>query len=208
MAAPMDRPLEDSIVRLEPLRAGHAKGIAEAASGSRDTYGYTSVPMPETAGDWVAETIARPEFWPFAQVDAASGRVVGHTAYLTPRWWADGRLLAIEIGATWLHPSAQGTGINSAAKALLLRNAFEALGVERVDIKTDARNARARAGIIAIGATFEGVLRRWQPSGAPGEVTRARDTAMFSITSDEWPAVRDRLAVRVRAKTRGATTAF
>lgn len=192
--------LQDAVVRLEPLRADHVPGLAEAASGPRDSYGYTSVPTPETFADVVEEELARPEFWPFAQIDAMSGRVVGHTSYLTPRYWPDGRVLAIEIGSTWLHPDAQGTAINSAAKLLLLGHAFEAIGVSRVDLKTDARNARSRAGIEAIGARFEAVLTSWQPSFVPGEEGRTRDSAMYAITAAEWPAVRERLEARLARK--------
>lgn len=196
--------LEDAIVRLEPLRAEHAAGLAAAAQGPRDSYGWTAVPTPESAAATIAEELARVAFWPFVQIDAGTGDVVGHTAYLTPRYWPDGRLLAIEIGSTWLRADVQGTAVNAAAKLLLLTHAFEALRVQRVDIKTDARNARARASILALGAEFEGVLRRWQPSAASGEAGLARDTAMFSVTADEWPRVRGRLTARIAAKARQA----
>ena len=131
---------------------------------------------------------------------------MGHTAYLTPRWMDGGRLFAVEIGSTWLHPAARGTAVNPAAKLLLMTQAFESWGVDRVDIKTDARNEAARAAIAATGATFEAVLRAWQPSLAPGEEGRVRDTAMFSVTPPEWPRVRARLEERIerrRASRRG-----
>jgi len=192
--------LQNAIVRLEPLRPDHAPGLAAAAAGPRESYGWTTVPTPGTIEATIAEELARPAFWPFVQFDAATARIVGHTSYLTPRAWLDGRLLAIEIGSTWLHPDAQGTAINSAAKLLLLDHAFDVLGVERVDLKTDARNARSRAGIAAIGATFEGVLRGWQPSAAPGEEGRVRDTAMFSIVRADWPSARAGLRQRVADK--------
>ncbi|MBO9578288.1 MAG: GNAT family N-acetyltransferase [Microbacteriaceae bacterium] len=195
--------LENAVVRLEPLRPDHAAGLAAALDGSRDSFGWTPVPTPQTAEAVVAEELARGDFWPFVQIDRASGEIVGHTSYLTPRRWPDGRLFAIEIGSTWLNAAAQGTAINSAAKLLLLAHAFETVGVERVDLKTDARNERSRAGIVAIGATFEGVLRGWQPSGAPGEEGRVRDTAMHSITAAEWPDVRARLEARLARKLAG-----
>ena len=93
--------------------------------------------------------------------------------------------------------SAQGTGINAEAKLLLLTHAFDAWNVGRVDLKTDARNARARAGILSIGATFEGVLRRWQPSQVPGEEAQLRDSAIYSVVDNEWPDVRSALERRV-----------
>ena len=91
----------------------------------------------------------------------------------------------------------QGTGINAEAKLLLFRHAFEEWGVARVDLKTDARNARSRAAIESTGARFEGVLRNWSRSWAPGEDGLLRDSAIFSITSQEWPGCRKRLEERV-----------
>ena len=101
------------------------------------------------------------------------------------------------MGFTWLAASAQGTGINTEAKLLLFGNAFDNWRVARVDLKTDARNLRSRAAIESVGAHFEGVLRRWSRSWAPGEEGRLRDSAMYSILSEEWPACRARLAARL-----------
>ena len=79
----------------------------------------------------------------------------------------------------------------------LLTHAFDVWKVGRVDLKTDARNARARAGILSLGTTFEGVLRHWQPSQVPGEETALRDSAMYSLLDAEWPAARVALQRRV-----------
>ncbi|WP_245726999.1 GNAT family N-acetyltransferase [Streptomyces longwoodensis] len=134
----------------------------------------------------------------YAQVSRATGRAVGATAYWEPRCWRDdGRLDAVEVGFTWLAATAQGTGINAEAKLLLFRHAFEEWDVARVDLKTDARNARSRAAIESVGACFEGVLRNWSRSWAPGEEGRLRDSAIFSVTAAEWPACRARLGERV-----------
>ncbi len=131
---------------------------------------------------------------PFAQVDVISGRVVGMTRYMSiRRRYADSPPYAVEIGGTWLKASAQQTGLNTEAKYLLLRHAFEEWRVARVDLKTDNRNERSKAAITRLGATFEGVLRHWQPSQVSGEDDRYRDTAMFSILDEEWPARRTRL---------------
>jgi len=195
--------LADEIVRLEPLAHAHEAGMAAAVAGPRETFGWTSVPTVESVPDYIDTQLRKSEegdFAPFAQIDAASDRIVGHTSYLTPRWWPDGRLYAIEVGTTWLTPSAQGTAINSAAKLLLFRHAFETWGVERIDLKTDARNERSRAGIVAVGGRFEGVLRAWQPSVAQGETGVLRDTAMFSILAAEWPEVERMLAERIARK--------
>ena len=200
--------LMGDVVRLEPLTPGHVPGLRRAAEGAGPN-AFAAVPTPDEVEDYVARSLARRDagaYAPFAQIEAATGRVVGHTAYLTPRWMNGGRLFAVEIGSTWLHPAARGTAVNPAAKLLLMTQAFESWGVDRVDIKTDARNEAARAAIAATGATFEAVLRAWQPSLAPGEEGLVRDTAMFSVTPPEWPRVRARLEERIerrRASRRG-----
>ena len=194
--------LAGNIVRLEPLSPEHVPGLQMAAEGAA-TSPFATVPAPETVEDYVSRSLARRDtgtYAPFAQVEVATGRVVGHTAYLTPRWMPDGRLFAVEVGSSWLSPTARGTAINPAAKLLLLTQALEDWGVDRVDIKTDARNAVARGAIVALGATFEGVLHAWQPSLAPGEEGRPRDTAMFAITPEQWPGVRTRLVERIERR--------
>ena len=200
--------LAGDVVRLEPLAPGHVPGRRQAAEAAA-TSPFATVPTPETVEDYVIRSLARRDtgtYAPFAQVEVATGRLVGHTAYLTPRWMPDGRLFAVEIGSSWLSPAVRGTAVNPAAKLLLLTQALEDWGVDRVDIKTDARNEVARGAIAALGATFEGVLRAWQPSLAPGEEGLVRDTAMFSVIPPEWPRVRARLEERIerrRASRRG-----
>ena len=200
--------LSGDVVRLEPLAPEHVPGLRRAAEGAGPS-AFAAVPAPQEVEDYVARALERRDtgtYAPFAQVEVATGRVVGHTAYLTPRWMDGGRLFAVEIGSSWLHPAARGTAVNPAAKLLLLARALEGWGVDRVDIKTDARNEAARAAIAATGATFEAVLRAWQPSLAPGEEGRVRDTAMFSVTPPQWPRVRARLEERIerrRASRRG-----
>ena len=194
--------LAGNIVRLEPLTPEHVPGLQLAAEDAA-TSPFATVPAPETVEDYVAHSLARRDtgtYAPFAQVEVATGRVVGHTAYLTPRWMPDGRLFAVEVGSSWLSPTVRGTAVNPAAKLLLLAQALEDWGVDRVDIKTDARNEVARGAIAALGATFEGVLHAWQPSLAPGEEGRTRDTAMFAITPEQWPGVRTRLAERIERR--------
>ena len=194
--------LEGRIVRLEPLTPEHVPGLQLAAEDAA-TSPFATVPSPETVEDYVSRSLARRDtgaYAPFAQVEVATGRVVGHTAYLTPRWMPDGRLFAVEVGSSWLSPTARGTAINPAAKLLLLTQALEDWGVDRVDIKTDARNEVARGAIAALGATFEGILHAWQPSLAPGEEGRTRDTAMFAITPQQWPEVRTRLVERIERR--------
>jgi RimJ/RimL family protein N-acetyltransferase len=93
------------------------------------------------------------------------------------------------LGFTWLARAAQRTGLNTEAKYLMLRHAFEAWRVHRVQLKTDARNRRSRDAIARLGATFEGVLRSDRPSIEDG----LRETALFSVVEAEWPRLRARL---------------
>jgi N-acetyltransferase len=203
--------LEGTLVRLEPLERRHTAELAAAAEENRGTYTFTWVPRADEVGDYVDAQLARAatgRLAPYAQVSLASGRAVGATSYWEPRTWRDeDRLDAVEVGFTWLAASAQGTGVNAEAKLLLFRHAFEEWGVARVDLKTDARNARSRAAIESVGARFEGVLRNWSRSWAPGEDGRLRDSAIFSITADEWPERRARLEERVASKARQARQA-
>jgi RimJ/RimL family protein N-acetyltransferase len=189
-------------VRLEPLTTEHAEGLVAAADESRDTYAFTSVPHGRAAVDGylreIAAGTAAGETLAFAQVRVADGGVVGVTRYLSFRFaGAQRHPYAVEIGGTWLAASAQRTGINLEAKLLMLDHAFDVWDVSRVDFKTDARNARSRSAIEGIGATFEGVLRSWQPSHAEGEDGLLRDTALFAIVADEWTDVRARLVARL-----------
>ncbi|NJP88970.1 GNAT family N-acetyltransferase [Nonomuraea sp. FMUSA5-5] len=189
--------LEGTRVRLEPLGHQHARDLAVAAEEDRGAYTFTWVPRADEVASYIDAQLGRQaegRLAPYAQVDLASGRAVGVTAYWDPRLWPDGeRLCAVEIGFTWLAGSAQGAGVNTEAKFLLLRHAFETWGVARVDMKTDARNARSRAALAKVGAQFEGVLRQWSPSWAPGEDGLLRDSAMFSIIAAEWPERRAHL---------------
>jgi RimJ/RimL family protein N-acetyltransferase len=193
--------LEGALVRLEPLDHRHARDLAMAAEEDRSSYGYTWVPTAAEVGQYIEAQLARAGtgmLAPYAQVAKSSGRAVGATAYWEPRLWPEkGHLCAIEVGFTWLAPSAQGTGVNVESKLLLFRHAFENWGAARVDLKTDARNSRSRAALEGVGARFEGVLRNWSRSWAPGEDGRLRDSAMYSIIATEWPDCRSRLEERL-----------
>lgn len=198
--------LDGSLVRLEPLSFSHEEDLAAAAEEDRGSYGFTLVPHAEEVGGYLSAQFERAEqgLIPFAQIRQADGRAVGCTAFWDPRYWPDhSDLRAIEIGFTWLAASAQGTGINAEAKFLLMRHAFERLRVARVDLKTDARNARSRRALQALGFTFEGVLRNWSMSWAPGEERRLRDSAMYSVIESEWRTVRAELVGRLARHSAG-----
>jgi RimJ/RimL family protein N-acetyltransferase len=193
--------LTGSAVVLEPLRVDHVEAIAAAGSGDRSTYGYTQVPDgPAEAADYVHALLAdaaAARAAPFVQRRASDGLVVGCTRFMSPAWPL-GRTDPdeIEIGGTWLSAPAQRTAINTEAKLLLLSYAFDVWGVQRVAICTDARNERSRRAIERIGASFEGILRRHRRSTRPGDTDRLRDTALYSVTIDDWPTVARRLTTR------------
>jgi RimJ/RimL family protein N-acetyltransferase len=194
-------------VELQPLARTHLDDLAAAAAEDTQTYGFTTVPAGrEAMARYADELLAardRGETIPFAQVSLEQQRAVGLTRYLTLRCRTAHDLpYAVEVGGTWLSASAQGTRVNREAKLLLMTHAFESWRVGRVDFKTDARNDRARAALVSIGASFEGVLRSWQPSHVAGEDDRLRDSAMYSVVSAEWPAVRAGLEARTRGTVR------
>lgn len=122
---------------------------------------------------------------PFVQIQRDTGRIVGSTRYGD----IDEAHRTLEIGWTWITPEFQRTKLNTEAKFLLLRHAFEILGALRVQLKTDERNERSKAAILRIGATYEGTLRNHRIS----QHGFNRNTAMFSIIPSEWPKVKERL---------------
>lgn len=193
--------LHGSLVRLEPLSLSHGEDLAVSAEEERGGYGFTHVPHAWEVEEYLAAHFERTKggkLAPFAQLRQSDGRAVGCTAYWDPRFWPGrSELYAIEIGWTWLAASAQRTGINVEAKLLLLEYAFETLGVVRVDLKTDARNERSRRAIERLGAQFEGVLRSWSQSHAPGEQGLLRDSAMFSVIASEWSTTKATLCRRL-----------
>jgi RimJ/RimL family protein N-acetyltransferase len=194
--------LEGKFVRLVPLDLGHAAALLTAANEDRSSYTFTSVPRDAIEMRMFIH-LAQAEYdrgasIPFATVDAKTSRLVGSTRFMSVDRWhpyfepaptRDSPPSALEIGSTWLAGSAQRTAINTEAKLLMLRHAFEVWKVQRVTLKTDARNERSRAAILRLGAQLDGVLRAWQLASDGGP----RDTAIFSILSGEWPAVRTNL---------------
>jgi RimJ/RimL family protein N-acetyltransferase len=122
---------------------------------------------------------------PFVTTEAATGRVIGSTRFGN----VDAGNRRVEIGWTWIAAPWQRTAVNTEAKYLMLRHAFETLGCLRVELKTDALNQKSRNAILRIGAKEEGILRKHQIT----ELGRVRDSVYFSILDDEWPAAKARL---------------
>lgn len=180
-------------VRLEPLSLGHVPALCEVGLDPELwRWTLTVLRTPEEMRAYVGTALRERDegrSLPFATVDAASGRVVGSTRFgsVSP---ADRR---VEIGWTWVARPWQRTPVNTEAKYLMLRHAFETLGCVRVELKTDALNERSRAAILRVGATQEGILRRHTRS----QEGRMRDTVYFSILDDEWPAVRAGLETKL-----------
>ncbi|MEU4327309.1 GNAT family N-acetyltransferase [Nonomuraea dietziae] len=196
--------LSGAAVRLEPLTMDHAPELAQAAEEDRSSYAFTLVPRADEVEAYLQAQLSREGLTPFAQIRLQDGKAVGCTAFWDPRYWPGRQdLRAVEVGWTWLAASAQGTTINAEAKLLMFTHAFEVLGVTRVDLKTDARNQRSRRAMERLGATFEGVLRRWSPSWAPGEGGLLRDSAIFSVIATEWPAVKTAMLDRRLARSNG-----
>lgn len=188
-------------MQLEPLSGAHVDGLVAAASVDRSTYAYTDVPGDVAGMTRYVEKLladhAQARVLPFAQRRLDTGELVGCTRYLELRWWRDRRDPdEVEIGGTWLAAPVQRTPINTEAKYLLLGYGFERLGVWRVALCTDARNEQSRAAILRIGATFEGVLRKHRLR-YNAAVPEPRDTAVYSITDDEWPGVKVALEQRL-----------
>ena len=190
------RRLEGRLVVLEPLTPEHGPGLRAAAAGpGLWRWMAADASTDEAFAAWLEEALAASRQGtaaPFAVVSAATGAPIGSTRYGTLRPEHRG----LEIGWTWLAPSAWGTGANAEAKLLLLEHAFERLGCIRVEFKTDARNERSRRALEALPARFEGTFRKHMLV-RDGDV---RDSAYYAITDDDWPNVRENLRRRVDAK--------
>jgi len=186
------RVLEGTLVRLEPLREGHAAALMAAAK--KLDWGWFLRPLHTKADvdkrifdGLVAED--EDEAYAFAVITKKDGRVVGSTSY----FHVAAEHKRVEIGSTWYTTDTQGTKVNPECKYLLLRHAFEDWAAERVQFTTDANNLRSQHAILKLGAKFEGKLRsdRRRSDGS------MRDSMVYSIIASEWPAARERLLARI-----------
>ena len=202
--------LEGRFVRLLPLTNAHVRPLLSAAAGSRESFQYTWVPEPTTADvtRYISAAVAEFEAGaahPFVTVRIDSpDTVVGSTRFLNLEYWPDATGHpstrdfpdAVEIGSTWLSHDAQRTQVNTEAKLMMLTYAFETWGVQRVVLRTDARNTKSRANIERIGAKFEGTLRHHKHS-TDGANNGLRDTATYSIIREEWDTVKSSLQAKL-----------
>lgn len=194
MRAPDSVTLEGRFVRLEPLGEHHRAGLEAAIAENPEAVRLGAGLFVQHGWDaWYEEAaagVAEGRYVAWATVAVDSGRAVGSTRFGD----IDVPSERVEIGWTFLAPSRWRTALNSEAKLLQLRYAFDDLGAGRVALKTDGRNARSQRAIERLGGVREGVLRRHMrlPDGF------IRDTVYFSILRDEWPSVRDRLEERLQ----------
>src|SRR5579859_308818 len=193
-AADLRGRFEGELAIVEPLSAEHEDDLVRAAS-EPELFAWMPVDMASSRDalrDWLTTTLSAAQAErevPFAILDARTGSAVGSTRFLELRF----EHLRAEIGWTWLARSAWSTGINVETKLMLLRQAFDEAGLRRVEFKTDARNERSRGALEALGASFEGVLRKHMVVRDGG----VRDSAYYSVIDDEWPALRSQLLRRV-----------
>jgi RimJ/RimL family protein N-acetyltransferase len=197
--------LRGQFVTLRPLAPGDVKALHTIASGPRETFQWANVPQPGAVEAYVARALAQVQSRQAVVFAICRGdEVVGCTRLFDLQRWewpddsdprpADDVLDACEIGYTWLSPEVQRTRVNTEAKLLLLRHAFETWKCFRVTIKTDARNERSRNAIARLGAKHDGMLRAFQPA-ADG---KPRVTAYFTILAEEWPTVRHTLESKLQ----------
>lgn len=196
---PLSQPSQPSLtgprVLLRPLLASDAAAlVAAAADGELWNLPFTVVPSAETVDAYIGHALAGQAagtVMPFATVLRETHRVIGSTRF----WKIDRVHRKLEIGSTWIAASWQKSFVNTEAKYLMLRHAFEEMACVRVQFTTDEINAKSRAAILRLGAKQEGIVRheRIMPDG------RKRNSVRFSIIDDEWPAVKEQLEARLRA---------
>ena len=190
--------LEGRHVRLEPLREDHLAGLAAVGL---DPELWRWIPTPvrnvEEMAAYIATALREQEqgvSLPFALVERRTRRPIGSTRYGN----IDRTNHRVEIGWTWVAPEWQRTAVNTEAKYLLLKHAFEKLDCIRVELKTDSLNERSRAAILRIGAREEGILRNHMITASG----RIRHSVYYSILDSEWPPVRAGLEARLSSEGR------
>jgi N-acetyltransferase len=187
--------LEGDVVRLEPLAPVHIDELAGIAADPE--LWRLTISHVASAADlrrYVEDALrqhAQGTALPFVIRHRASGRLAGSTRLAA----IDARHRRAEIGWTWIAREWQRTAVNTEAKLLLLRYAFETMGCNRVEFKTDLLNERSRAALLRIGAVEEGVLRHHMVT----DTGRVRDTVFYSIIAEEWPRVQAALTARLHA---------
>ena len=183
-------PLVGGVVRLEPSAARHDSGLVAAATEATDLPVWSFVARDAPGFAAHREQLTEQGDLLYTVILNDGDRVVGETAFYDLEW-IQGRAEPDvgEIGYTWYAPSVRRTAVNTEAKRLLLAQGFDGWGMQRIALRTDARNLASRNAMQRLGLVFEGVRRRHR-LGIAGDI---RDSAYFSLVAEEWPAVRDRL---------------
>ncbi len=193
MSLPAIPTLEGEHLRLEPLNHSHKEELALACEdGKLYELWYTWVPSPESMSADIDRRLglyAAGTMMPFATIDKLSGKAIGMTTYMNMKL----ENFKVEIGSTWLAASYQKTAINPEVKLLMLGYAFGDLNCIAVELRTHEKNNQSRAAIEKLGAKLDGILRN-DMIMANGSI---RNTAVYSITKEEWPSVRERLIHRL-----------
>jgi len=195
--------LEGSLVRLEPLALDHLAGLIDIGLEA-DIWRWMPIPI-QTPGEmraWLDSSLEAADGgseMPFATIVREGDKVVGSTRYMN----IEPRHRRLEIGYTWINPQWQRSAVNTEAKLLMLRHAFDTLGALRVEFKTDSLNDRSRAALAGIGATEEGTMRNHMVT----QSERRRHSVYFSIIEEEWPRVRQQLEARLARHARAAQSA-
>jgi RimJ/RimL family protein N-acetyltransferase len=189
--------LEGQHVRLEPLSAEHQAQLCEVGL-DQEIWRWTTVQLgtPEEMRAYVLTALREQSAGtalPFATVERSSGRAIGSTRFGN----IDAPNARVEIGWTWIGRPWQRTAVNTEAKYLMLRHAFENWRCNRVELKTDSLNARSRAAILRLGALEEGTLRNHMIS----HTGRLRHSVYFSIINSEWPTVKAGLEEKLARST-------
>ena len=185
--------LENRFLRLEPMGETHREDLRAACDAD-----------PATWNDLYPYSMAGEHFdpmWDRMNRDVAAGRTIAHAVMVHGRCQGitcysgiDTANAVVEVGGTYYSPELRGGAVNPASKRLMLGHAFDC-GVRRLVFRVDAINARSRAAVLKLGATQEGILRQDRVTWTG----RIRDTVIFSVLADEWPAARERLDARLAA---------
>jgi RimJ/RimL family protein N-acetyltransferase len=187
--------LEGRVVRLEPLAERHCEGLRAAiADGELWQIPVTRVPHPDDVPQFIEQARAALQSGTelaFATCERATGRIAGSTRFMK----VDLSNKRVEIGFTFLGRTWQRTAVNTEAKLLMLTHGFEQLDLNRIEFLTDVLNEKSRRAIERLGAQHERVLR----SHMIMRGGRIRDSALYSITATEWPAIKRHLTEKLTA---------
>ncbi len=189
-------------ITLRPLQASDADALVRSASdGELWNLPFTVVPSSSTVDSYLQKALAGRDagsVLPYVIVLNETAEIIGSTRF----WKVDPVNRKLEIGSSWIATRHQRSFVNTEAKYLMLRHAFEQLGCVRVQFTTDEINLKSRAAILRLGAQQEGIVRneRIMPDG------RKRNSVRFSIIEEEWPQVREALQSKL-SLTHGGPTA-